>query len=313
MTLPKTYTGDAYEYKDVPQIIKGLIPRCTLVWLTGKWGTGKSFIAHDLAAHAANGLCWHGHKARQAKVLYIVAEGGAGMRKRQEAWATEFDMDTCVTYMDGPIDLTDDNQVAELAEYIANEGFDLVIFDTQHACSGGANENDAGEAAFIIDAVKSLKEGQPELTILLVHHDGETAGKVGRGSTAYAGAMDVILQVISEDPHADIALTVKKGKDLDPGVPVALRIRKVVLGRDSDGDAITSCVVEDGAGLDDAPKLTTLLKPDEGRTVLALSILMELSKPAVQTQLDELEEKGLAWSEPRRGNQGDLWYSGSGE
>jgi putative DNA primase/helicase len=315
MSLPKCYHGGEYVRTSTPQLVKGVVPRGSVIWLLGQWGKGKSFVALDLAGHVANGISWHGRKVRRGKVLYIVGEGNAGMRKRQEAWAKEMRLDTGVAFMDGPVNLIDAGQIEELAELIAAERYDLAFIDTQHACSGGVDENAANDAALILAAVRELQAVRPELTIVLVHHLGADVVKVGRGSTAYPAAMDVVLQVNAEDPHTLMTLTARKVKDIDWLGDISLRLVQVILGEDEDGDPVSSCIVAEAqAEWHDGPSLTALLAVGvEGQTVKKLAGLMGITKQAVQKQLEALAGKGLARCEPRRGNQGDLWYSAGGE
>jgi hypothetical protein len=60
----------------------------SLAWLTGKRGHGKSFAALDMAGHVSLGQNWHGHATKRGPVLYIAAEGVAGLRQRVRAWET---------------------------------------------------------------------------------------------------------------------------------------------------------------------------------------------------------------------------------
>ena len=67
--------------------IKGLLPRADLVVLYGASGSGKTFVALDIAAAIARGLTWRGLRTKKARVLYIAAEGGGNVGKRFEAYA----------------------------------------------------------------------------------------------------------------------------------------------------------------------------------------------------------------------------------
>lgn len=53
----------------------------------GQPGTGKSFLALDLAACIACGAPWFGHNTRQGGVVYLAGEGHAGLSRRLRAWA----------------------------------------------------------------------------------------------------------------------------------------------------------------------------------------------------------------------------------
>src|SRR5687768_9638876 len=52
----------------------------------GPSGEGKSFVALDWALSVATGRDWQGHATKKGTVLYVVAEGGRGIKKRIAAW-----------------------------------------------------------------------------------------------------------------------------------------------------------------------------------------------------------------------------------
>ena len=67
-------------------LIEGVMERGALVVLYGPPGEGKSFTALDWALSVATGRAWVGRSVKKGPVIYVVAEGGAGIRKRVQAW-----------------------------------------------------------------------------------------------------------------------------------------------------------------------------------------------------------------------------------
>jgi len=57
--------------------------------LFGAPGEGKSSVALSFALSVATGRDWLGHKVKQGPVVYVAAEGGAGIWKRVRAWQNE--------------------------------------------------------------------------------------------------------------------------------------------------------------------------------------------------------------------------------
>jgi hypothetical protein len=53
-------------------------------------------VTIDLAGHVGTGMKWHGHHVRQGTVVYLVAEGARGIRKRVRAWEKHYGLE------DGP-------------------------------------------------------------------------------------------------------------------------------------------------------------------------------------------------------------------
>ena len=66
-------------------MVKGWLDRNCLSMLYGPSNAGKTFVALDIAMHIAAGKSWRGLRVNGGPVLYIAAEGGAGIRNRLAA------------------------------------------------------------------------------------------------------------------------------------------------------------------------------------------------------------------------------------
>ncbi|WP_185803976.1 AAA family ATPase [Pontivivens nitratireducens] len=66
-------------------MVKGWLDRNCLSMLYGPSNAGKTFVALDIAMHIAAGQPWRGLRVNGGPVLYIAAEGGAGIRNRLAA------------------------------------------------------------------------------------------------------------------------------------------------------------------------------------------------------------------------------------
>src|SRR4051794_20779618 len=60
-------------------LIEDLLLDDTLDVIVGAEGTGKSFLAIDMAMCVSHGLRYHGKRTEQRPVLYIAGEGRAGV------------------------------------------------------------------------------------------------------------------------------------------------------------------------------------------------------------------------------------------
>ena len=70
-------------------MVKGWLGRNCLSMLYGPSNAGKTFVALDLAMHVASGKPWRGYRVNGGSVLYIAAEGGAGVRNRlAQSWVS---------------------------------------------------------------------------------------------------------------------------------------------------------------------------------------------------------------------------------
>lgn len=81
--------------------------------------------------------------------------------------------------------------------------------------------------------------------IVLIHHTGKDRSRGQRGHSSLLAALDASIEV-RNSPHGRVWVA-DKVKDGASGHRGAFDLRPIKLGDDSDGDAVTSCVVVEGA------------------------------------------------------------------
>lgn len=64
--------------KNTEWIIDDVLPRHEVALIAGAWGSGKSFLALDMAGAVARGERWYGYPTQRTRVALVLAEGGAG-------------------------------------------------------------------------------------------------------------------------------------------------------------------------------------------------------------------------------------------
>ncbi|MFM0141282.1 AAA family ATPase [Paraburkholderia sp. RL18-085-BIA-A] len=231
-------------------LVRGVLPCEGLAALYGPSGSGKSFLALDLAAAIGIGApTWFGHRVTQSPVTYCVLEGDAGMGKRINAWAKHHEkpLPDGLRFVTEPFDLRDREDLAALASAIQDEGGvgGLVVLDTLNRAAPGADENSSVDMGNIIAAAKRLQKWVGGL-VLLVHHTGKDTTRGLRGHSSLYAALDAAIEVSRADSRRE--WSVAKSKDDVDGGTHPFVLHDVELGQDDHGDAITSCVVEsDGA------------------------------------------------------------------
>jgi hypothetical protein len=196
-------------------LIDNVLDKGTVALLYGKWGTGKSFIALDWGASIATGRNWQNRQTQRLRVLYIAAEGAFGLQARVTAWETGWQRtigDDDLSILPCAVNLTDDEQVAELAELVEHGGYGLVIIDTLARCMVGADENSAKDCGEVVDALTRLREATPGGlgVVLAVHHTGKD-GKTFRGSSVFEAGADTVYAVTEDG--GTITLDREKRKD----------------------------------------------------------------------------------------------------
>lgn len=226
-------------------LIDQVMPADAFGVLYGPSGSYKSFIAMDMSAAIASSMNWHGHDVDETgHVLYIGAEGAAGLHLRKKAWEIRNHkklknlaiLSSAVTINSGDIrhliDLCD-----ELVEEIG-EPIKLVVIDTL-ARSFEGEENSATDMGEFVKACDYIRE-TTGATILVIHHSGKDADKGARGSSALRAACDFEYKVTSPGKKQS-KISCTKAKDSDPFEDLAFKLNVVEIGRkDKKGRAMTS-------------------------------------------------------------------------
>ena len=278
-------------------LIKGIMDRGSVVMMAGYTGTFKTFIAIDMGCRVALGQTWMDNRVHQTNVLYVVAEGTAGWRKRARAWMlVNNSPDVPMEVIECPVQLADDAQMAELMAKVDHLGAGLVIIDTMARCSVGLEENAAKDMGTFLDRLYLLRDActPSGTTVMLVHHTGYDKTRL-RGSSAIQSAMDE--SIIIEGDAAGITFTSSKRKDYGLAGDLFLNLDVVNLGTDADGDPITSCVISKGTGLPQVPShgaqiLAQLrIQPHQNQGDLMTST--SLSQSQVSKAAKELVSSGL--------------------
>lgn len=226
-------------------LIDQVMPADAFGVLYGPSGSYKSFIAMDMSASIASSMNWHGHDVDESgHILYIGAEGAAGLHLRKKAWEIRNHkkltnlaiLSSAVTINSGDIrhliDLCE-----ELVEEIG-EPIKLVVIDTL-ARSFEGEENSATDMGEFVKACDYIRE-MTGATILVIHHSGKDADKGARGSSALRAACDFEYKVTSPGKKQS-KIMCTKAKDSDPFEDLSFKLNVVEIGRmDKKGRAMTS-------------------------------------------------------------------------
>jgi hypothetical protein len=245
-------------------LIKNLLSRGDTSILAGDWGSGKSFAATDMGFAIARAALdpnyrYMGRSVKGGLVLYQAGEGGHGLRKRMRAYRSYHGIpnDANLPFVLLPQELnlfSGDEQVKKLIEEARQWSafyempIELVTIDTVSKASPGANENSAEDMTKVLNRAAMISR-EIGCHVMLVHHYNK-AGSV-RGWGGITGNVDnvIVVEVMEKfETEGEITRPIRsarviKQKDGESGHAWQFTLPQVVLGRDVEGDPITSCVV----------------------------------------------------------------------
>lgn len=243
----------------VRPLIDGFIPRGQLADLNGPPGSGKTMTAVSMAAAIASGKRWCGHAVpERAAVLYIAAEGAAGIRARLLAWCEVNNVDPAELeewFIIAPraVQMGEDGHMEQVRKLVKKYNVALVVFDTRARCTVGVEENSATDHGKVIRRADDINQ-QTGAAVLAVHHTAAGSDRA-RGTTVWDGGVWSSLLLArpggKKAKSRKIEVTCVKHKEwpdgcphpfklaahmvseeLMPGVPAAQRSTLVLVGVD---------------------------------------------------------------------------------
>lgn len=228
----------------VTWLVKGAVPAESVGVLFGASGTFKSFIALDLALHVAHGIKWMGRKTKQAPVVFIAAEGGAGLWRRIEAWHRHRGInweDAQIYVVPVSVDLAKEcDRVIEAAKAVGVVP-GLVVVDTLSQTFDG-EENSASEMAAYLRGLGAWFRDSWGCAVLVIHHSGHMATERPRGSSAIRCNVDFMFGCHRDEKEMLATLSNAKQKDGELAADQMFAMTVFELGRDEDDDPLTALI-----------------------------------------------------------------------
>jgi hypothetical protein len=242
--------------------VKNIVPETGVGSIFGDSGTFKSFIALDLLAHISNGQHWFGFRASAAPCIYIPFEGRGGIPKRVAAWriatarrarpdalviaAPIDEVTTNLAFITEPMNLRNPMARDKLVETLTAGGWTggVLCIDTLAQAGGGIDENSSegmGEMIAIFQELQQRLGG----VVLVIHHSGKNKSAGLRGHSSLRGALDFAIECQKPENGEwnEAQIYLDKVKDEQTGKKFPFTMQRVLLGNDSDGEEVTSLVV----------------------------------------------------------------------
>jgi hypothetical protein len=238
-------------------LVKNVITRKERTMMVGASQSGKSFLAIDLALSIARGAPWFGNRVLRGGVVYQAGEGGRGIKKRLRAYRAEHGISPAdelpFVLLPATVDLFsgDDACEALIAESLHwSSTFDcpleLVVIDTLSTATPGADENSSKDIGPVLARCERIAH-KTNAAVMLVHHMN-SGGQKPRGHTSILANLDSVLKVekmeeMDVDRRAIREIEIAKEKDGESGRRWRFVLPAIEIGRDMEGEPITSCVV----------------------------------------------------------------------
>lgn len=216
-------------------LVENLITSESLASIIGASGSGKSFIALDLALSIAAGHPYHGHPVKQGSVLYMAGEGITGLQKRAAAWCLTNNQKTNGNFLihEGGMDLANPDCLEAYAEALATQLTitpSLIVIDTLARYALSAEENSNTEMSLFVENLAAQFQRRLGAAVLIVHHTGKHSSSA-RGASSLNAAVDHEFKVrkLPADPTFDglcAALENTKAKETEEAPTMTFELDK---------------------------------------------------------------------------------------
>jgi hypothetical protein len=249
--LPYVFASEVTGTVTTGELVEGLLAIGGMSVVYGESGSGKTYLALDIACRLALGKPWLGRRTRQGIVVYVAAEAGASILNRVLAFKRHHAVESLpLALVTCPVDLLD--PMADTRRLITMTGaiqaergepVKLVIIDTLSRAMAGGNENapdDMGALVMNSDRVRH----QTCAHVLWVHHSGKDSAKGARGHSLLRAAADTEIEVGGRDGVHRVLVT--KQRDGPGGAEFSFTLRPIVLGENEWGGLQVACVLEPG-------------------------------------------------------------------
>jgi hypothetical protein len=204
-------------------IIKDLIPDDSVCLWLGASQTFKSFLLQDAMLGVAAGTETFGDIPDPGVCLYAALEDMNGViGPRRKAWKSARGITDVDNFRASPAPRIEhhddiDEWMDEIERDLKGARLRMVAIDTAGKAIGGQNENESAVVRQFWSVCDALRE-RFGCTVVAVHHSGKDASRGARGSSAWQGDFDTIVEVKRPSmQHLNVEVTVTKHKNAADG------------------------------------------------------------------------------------------------
>lgn len=240
-----TFDDAVAQSSSKPWLLKGLLARGETSGWIGPPGSLKSALLTSVAIAVSSGEDFCGKRSKgKFSVIFFALERADLVRRRLRAHHHRDGLASLpIAVVGHVIDLMSPKTVELIVATIdaVQEKFGLpvglIIFDTypKAIAAGGGDEDKARDQGVAFANLQRIKDLRP-VHVALVSHCGKDKSRGARGSNAWLGDADVMIEIDGSNIRT---ATVTKANDMAEGPLGSFQAEVVDLGLDEDGDPIT--------------------------------------------------------------------------
>ena len=246
------------EYSPILWAVKHVLPLRSKGFLTARSHVGKTFSVIAMMGCMAQGSAFGTHHVDPEGycVVYVTGEGIAGVSGRLKAWVqtngSVFGRIQIISGISNPAlnGHTALSQVkTEVDALVLRTGrpCGAIFIDTIASVCPGIREDESAAVGELTNFMESLAQATGA-TVVGVHHEGKDASRGARGSYAFFANADFALTLDSKGSPPQGKLKIQKQRDGARHEDIFFTMQTVVIGKDIDGDDVTSLVFKPSLG-----------------------------------------------------------------
>jgi hypothetical protein len=232
-------------------LVKGWLGEGQMSVIYGPSNVGKSFFALDMSWHVSCSETWNGHKVIGGSVLYLATEGGMAFHNRVVALSKQYPdhKDVKLAVRPAPVNLLDGEIDMVVLEKLCREvsrrhgKVKLIVVDTLSRSMAGGNENSPEDMTRFIGNCDKMRN-MTGAHVAIVHHSGKDKAAGARGHSSLRAATDTEIELDYDENTGMRTAKATKQRDMETGALFSFKLNVVDLGKDEDGDVVTTCTVK---------------------------------------------------------------------
>jgi hypothetical protein len=197
--------------EQISWIAQGYAAKGAITELGAKVKSGKTTLVMAMVRAVVGGTDFLGHPTLKTPVVYLTEQPGVSFRQAMERADLHGRDDFIVLPYYDTRGLGWPQVASGSVKECMRTGSSLLVVDTLSQFAGltGDKENNAGDA---LEAIQPLQEAAAEgIGVVLTRHERKSGGDVGdsgRGSSAFAGAVDIVLSLRKPEGNSKKTLRV---------------------------------------------------------------------------------------------------------